>query len=66
MKPHSAQDSGWAFSSGVEDEAYMDEASNLVVVSLRSLLARCKELDAILDAPAGSVFRREGEGFVPE
>ncbi|RYZ44262.1 MAG: DUF2185 domain-containing protein [Myxococcaceae bacterium] len=66
MKPHSAQDSGWAFSSGVEDDTYMKKASNLVVVSLRSLLARCKELDAILDAPVGSVFRREGEGFVPE
>ena len=50
----------------MEDAAYMKKASNLVVVSLRSLLARFKELDAILDAPVGAVFRREGERFVPE
>lgn len=66
MKPSNAQDSGWAFSSGVEDAAYMKKASNLVVVSLRSLLGRCKELDAILDAPVGAVFRREGDGFIPD
>lgn len=66
MKPSNAHDSGWAFSSGVEDAAYMKKASNLVVVSLRSLLGQCEELEAILDAPVGAVFRREGDGFIPD
>jgi hypothetical protein len=66
VAPHSDRDSGWCFSSGVEDDAYMDDADNMAVVSLRTLLGRFKELDDILDAPVGSVFRREGDRFVPE
>jgi hypothetical protein len=66
MEPHSDQDSGWSFSSGVEDDAYMSDSDNMAVVSLRTLLGRFKELDAILDAPVGSVFRREGDRFVPD
>ncbi|WAM25302.1 DUF2185 domain-containing protein [Myxococcus sp. NMCA1] len=66
MKPHASEDSGWAFSSGVEDEAYMDEPSNFTVVPLRVLVARFKALEAILDAPVGALFRLEGERFVQE
>ncbi|AFE07788.1 hypothetical protein COCOR_07873 [Corallococcus coralloides DSM 2259] len=65
-EPSRKDDSGWTFTSGLETDAYMEDGSNAVVVPLRTLLARFKELDAILDAPAGSVFRREGDGFVPE
>ncbi|RYZ15590.1 MAG: DUF2185 domain-containing protein, partial [Myxococcaceae bacterium] len=52
--------------SGVETDEYMEDSDNVVIVPLRSLLGRFKELDAILDAPVGSVFQREGDRFVPE
>ncbi|WP_434301534.1 DUF2185 domain-containing protein [Corallococcus exiguus] len=65
-KPAAEEDSGWLFTSGLETEEYMEESGNAVIVPLRSLLGRDKELDAILDAPVGAVFRREGNGFVPE
>ncbi|MFB1484563.1 DUF2185 domain-containing protein [Corallococcus sp. RDP092CA] len=65
-KPAAEEDSGWLFTSGLETEEYMKDRANAVIVPLRSLLGRCKELDAILDAPVGAVFRREGDGFVPE
>ncbi|NNC19112.1 DUF2185 domain-containing protein [Corallococcus exiguus] len=65
-KPAAEEDSGWLFTSGLETEEYMEESGNAVIVPLRPLLGRDKELDAILDAPVGAVFRREGNGFVPE
>ncbi|NRD45096.1 DUF2185 domain-containing protein [Corallococcus exiguus] len=65
-EPAAEEDSGWLFTSGLETEEYMEESGNAVIVPLRSLLGRDKELDAILDASVGAVFRREGNGFVPE
>ncbi|MBN9681647.1 MULTISPECIES: DUF2185 domain-containing protein [unclassified Corallococcus] len=65
-EPAAEEDSGWLFTSGLETKEYMEDSDNAVIVPLRALLGRYKELDAILDAPVGTVFRREGNGFVPE
>ena len=66
LKPVAERDSGWLFTSGLETDAYMKKSDHLVIVPVASLLGRHKGLDAILDAPVGAVFRREGDGFVPE
>lgn len=62
--PHSPQDSGWLFSSGTEDEAYMADASNIVICKVQSMLDRCPELEPIIDSDVGSQFRRDGSEFV--
>ena len=66
MAPSRPEDSGWAFSSGVEDEAYMDEPSNFAVVSLRELVDRFKALEPILESPEGALFRLDGARFVAD
>jgi hypothetical protein len=66
LEPISEHDSGWAFSAGIEDDAYMRDSNNLIVVPLGTLLARFPELDAILDAPVGALFRRKGDRFVED
>ena len=60
------RDSGWAFWAGTEGQAYMDNAHNLRVVAMAELLARHPELDAVLEAPVGALFAREGERFLRE
>jgi hypothetical protein len=63
--PNRPEDSGWALSSGTETQEYMDNAKNLAIVSLASMVDRDPELGKIIDAPVGSVFRRTNSGFVP-
>ena len=66
MKPAAEEDSGWLFTSGLETEDYLEENDHLTIVPLEFLLGRDKALEALLDAPVGAVFRREGDTFVPE
>ena len=66
MKPSNPSDSGWAFSSGTENAAYMKNASNLCLMRLQQLVDRFPELAAILDAPVGALYRREGDQFVED
>lgn len=64
MAPNNPDDSGWAFSSGTEDDEYMDNASNLAIVRLATLVERHPEVAEILDAPVGGLFKREGDRLV--
>ncbi|MDR3612687.1 MAG: DUF2185 domain-containing protein [Candidatus Obscuribacterales bacterium] len=59
-------DSGWAFSAGGESDAYMQNSSNLQIVSIESLLELDPALEAILHERPGSVFRRAPSGYVPD
>ncbi len=66
LEPNNHGDSGWAFSSGTEGDAYMEDAKNIAIVSIESMLKLDPALEAILDAPIGSAFRRESKGYVPD
>ncbi|MEZ4324195.1 MAG: DUF2185 domain-containing protein [Polyangiales bacterium] len=66
VAPNNPSDSGWCFAAGVEDDEYMSDASNLVIVSLATLVAQTPALGAILTAKEGSLFRLEGDAYVPD
>ncbi len=65
LDPSSApEDSGWFFSAGVETPEFMADSSNLPVEAVGVLLRDHPGLEAIIDAPVGTLFRHEGEEFV--
>lgn len=66
LEPNNEQDSGWCFSAGTESDEYMTDPNNMALVALGSLIQRDDALNAIIEAPVGSVFRREEGGYVPE
>jgi hypothetical protein len=66
LEPRNAGDSGWAFSCGLEDDAYMDDAKNMVIMRLDELVRRAPELEPILDAPVGALYHRDGDRFVED
>jgi hypothetical protein len=60
-EPDREQDSGWRMFSGYESEEYNDDPNNIAVVPLSKFGAMDKRVDALLDAPIGSVFERKPE-----
>ena len=66
LQPQNGGDSGWAFSAGTEAQEYIDNAANLAIVRLSTMVQKDAELRKIVESPIGSVFRRAGSGFVPE
>lgn len=57
-------DSGWFFSSGTEDSAYMGDASNMTIVPIQTILGWAPELEGLLLLPPVTLLRRRGEEFV--
>jgi hypothetical protein len=57
-------DSGWVFMAGDESDAYMDNPDNLAVYEVNIIANYDPDIIAFLDAPAGSIFIRTGNGFV--
>ena len=66
LEPSNVGDSGWAMSSGTETQAYMDDAKNFAIVRLSAMVEKDPELGRVIDAPAGSAFRRTKSGYVPD
>ncbi len=66
MEPNNSQDSGWFLSSGTETATYMEDAKNMAIVQLGSMVESDPELAKILESPVGAAFRRTKEGFVPD
>jgi hypothetical protein len=60
---HSA-DSGWHFFSGLEDEAYLDDPSNLDVYDVNTIANYDPSIIPLLDEPVGSVFEKLDHRFV--
>lgn len=64
FEPHNEQDSGWCFSSGQETQEYLDDAANMTIVRIDTLLEICPALEPILEAPPGSYFQLEEGDFM--
>lgn len=58
QQPQNPQDSGWAFLSGTEDDAYMDDASNHAIFDVNTVANYDPSIIPFLDAPVGSVFEK--------
>jgi hypothetical protein len=56
--PDRETDSGWRMFSGLESDAYSNNAKNIAIVPLNVFGERDKRVDRLLDAPIGSVFER--------
>ena len=53
-------DSGWRFTSGFEDDAYMDNPDNHGIYDVNTIANYDPDIIPFLDAPTGSAFEREG------
>ncbi|MGI2031517.1 DUF2185 domain-containing protein [Rhizobium panacihumi] len=62
QKPDNEIDSGWRFLTGLEDDAYMDDADNHAIYDVNTIANYDPDIIAHLDAPVGSVFERDEEG----
>lgn len=52
------EDSGWSIFAGGEDDDYVNDPSNFVMMPIRELLERDPTLESPLRAPCGSTFER--------
>jgi hypothetical protein len=59
-------DSGWRFMSGFEDDAYMDNPSNLAIHDVNTIANYDPSILPFLGAPEGSAFEKtqESERFL--
>jgi hypothetical protein len=65
--PRMAGDSGWAFFSGLEPDAYLRDSANMTVFDVNTIANYDPSIVPLLDAPAGSAFSKpEGsDRFLP-
>jgi hypothetical protein len=66
LEPHDDGDSGWVLSAGTESQEYFNNAANLALIPLSTMVQKDPELGKIIASPVGGVFRRTDSGFVPE
>ena len=57
-------DSGWRFFAGDEQDEYLDDPENIVILSLSTVKALDPAVIPYLEAPYGSAFLRSGDAFV--
>lgn len=58
QQPRNPQDSGWAFLSGTEDDAYMNDVANHDIYDVNTIANYDPSIIPFLDAPVGSVFEK--------
>jgi hypothetical protein len=58
--PTNPGDSGWAFLSGHESDAYMNDPANLGLYDVNTIANYDREIVPFLDAPIGAAFERGG------
>lgn len=63
-EPMDGMDSGWRFLSGEEDDEYMENPRNSGIYDVNTIANLDPAIIPYLDAPVGSEFEREGDGFV--
>lgn len=65
--PDNEIDSGWRFFSGLENQEYIDEPSNLEIYDVNTIANYDPEIIMHLSAPIGSAFSRAENGeFIAE
>ena len=57
-KPRNDQDSGWAFLSGTEDDAYMNDSANHGIYDVNTIANYDSSIIRFLDAPVGSALEK--------
>ena len=57
-KPRNDRDSGWAFLSGTEDDAYMNDPANHGIFDVNTIANYDPSIIPFLDSPVGSVFEK--------
>ena len=57
------KDSGWRFYSGDEDALFFMEPDHMIWASLKEIADAYPELEPLLNAPAGSEYRRDQDGI---
>lgn len=58
-EPNNINDSGWRFFSGDEEQDYVDDASNILLVKVSYVLNNIdKSIEKYLDSSVGSAFER--------
>lgn len=57
-EPDDEDDSGWRFLSGTEDDEYMDDPENMMMVDLNVVANYDKAIIPILKKPVGSEWER--------
>ena len=56
--PNQAEDGGWRFFSGTEDDAYMSDVSNHGVYDVNTIANYDPSIVPFLNSPYGSVFEK--------
>lgn len=64
--PQDPTDSGWLFTAGDEDQAYMDDSANHGIYDVNTIANYDPEIAPFLEAPEGSAFIRTDEGLVED
>lgn len=54
--------SGWAFMSGTETQAYLDDPSNTAIYSVNTIANYDPDIISFLNAPRGTAFERKAPG----
>ena len=52
-------DSGWRFFCGLEDQAYVDDPDNIVIIDLRTILEIDADVKSYLNSEPGCAYERE-------
>ncbi len=64
LQPSHNGDSGWFFSSGTEDEAYLQDPGHFALLSVNEIIERDPTIEEIIDTKPGTQFHRDGDKFV--
>jgi hypothetical protein len=64
-EPEEELDSGWRFLSGLEDDDYMEQEENSVIVDVDLVLVLEPLVKKYLHLPYGSELERNGNEFIP-
>jgi hypothetical protein len=63
-EPEEQEDSGWRFLSGHEDDAYLEDENNSLIVAIELIMVIDKAIVPHLHLPFGTELERQNDAFV--